>query len=436
MMGERQVQQDAMFYEFSLERLDGTIALAGPNAVLTDANGATLNGGSIQGFGKVNAGLTGTGMIMASGGTLELQTAIGNSSGPIFQIADGLSNILQVDGTVGTGNSFAFLGPNGDLGLGTDAGFNNIVSGLNVGVAGAKTNFVDIEGHTVTIQTVTGGGTTSGSVTLSDGAVLQLTGLNSTAWFANTVSDGAGGTEIFVSDVCFCRGTLILTDEGEVAVEALAVGDRVRTLSGESKPIVWIGFGRDLVTRANRLARPIVVRRGALADDVPRRDLYLTHGHALYLEGVLIPVEHLVNHRSILWDDTARVVEYYHIELADHDVVLAEGAPAESYYDASNRAQFLNTREGSEAGAKKPTYAPVLNGGDVVDNAWARLCERAGGQIECDTTDDPDLHLVVDGERLPPDGPRDPGCGRPGGGRMAVRGWWTPPGVAAPSGIR
>jgi hypothetical protein len=113
---------------------DGTIALAGPNAVLTDANGATLNGGSIQGFGKVNAGLTGTGMIMASGETLELQTAIGNSSGPIFQIADGASNILQVDGTVGTGNSFAFLGANGDLGLGTDAGFNNVVSGLNVGV--------------------------------------------------------------------------------------------------------------------------------------------------------------------------------------------------------------------------------------------------------------------------------------------------------------
>jgi Hint domain len=36
----------------------------------------------------------------------------------------------------------------------------------------------------------------------------------------------------------------------------------------------------------------------------------------------------LVNHRSILWDDAARVVEYYHIELADHDVVFAEGGSA------------------------------------------------------------------------------------------------------------
>jgi len=210
-----------------------------------------------------------------------------------------------------------------------------------------------------------------------------------------------------------------------VEVERLAVGDRVRTLSGAVKPIQWIGFGRDLVTRANRRARPIVVRRGALGDDVPRRDLYLTHGHALYVEGVLIPVEHLVNHRSILWDEAARVVEYYHIELADHDVLFAEGAPAESYYDASNRAQFQNTREGSKAGAKKPTYAPVLNGGDVVENVWARLCERAGGRIACDTTDDPDLHLVVDGERLEPAAVED--CvytfavARPPAGTLLVR---------------
>jgi glucose/arabinose dehydrogenase len=201
---------------------------------------------------------------------------------------------------------------------------------------------------------------------------------------------------------CFCRGTLILTDRGEVPVEELAIGDRVKTLSGNYKPIVWIGFGRVLVTRANRLARPIVVRRGALADDLPRRDLYLTHGHALYLEGALIPVEHLVNHRSIAWDDTARIVEYYHIEFEDHDLLFAEGALAESYYDASNRAFFQNTRERSAAGGVKPTCAPVLNRGEIVETVWAMLFERAGGQLEVDTTDDANLHLVLDGERINP----------------------------------
>jgi glucose/arabinose dehydrogenase len=201
---------------------------------------------------------------------------------------------------------------------------------------------------------------------------------------------------------CFCRGTLILTVRGEVPVEDLAIGDQVKTLSGSFKPIVWIGFGRTLVTRANRLARPIMVRRGALADDVPRRDLYLTHGHALYFDGVLIPVEHLVNHRSIAWDDTARVVGYYHIELEDHDVLFADGAPAESYYDASNRALFQNTREGSQPRVAKPACAPVLNSGEIVGKVWAQLFERAGGQLDRQTTDNADLHLVVDGERINP----------------------------------
>ncbi len=174
------------------------------------------------------------------------------------------------------------------------------------------------------------------------------------------------------------------------------------TLSGEEKPIVWIGMGRDLVTTRNSLARPIIVRQGALAEGVPASDLYLTHGHGLYLDGVLIPVENLVNHRSILWDESARVVEYYHIELEDHDVLLANGAPAESYYDASNRARFQNTRPGSAPGDATPTFAPVLNGGPVVERAWMALFERADGRIASDTTDDPEAHLVIDGLRLDP----------------------------------
>ena len=171
----------------------------------------------------------------------------------------------------------------------------------------------------------------------------------------------SGAYTIIYTDVvpCFCRGTLILTERGEVPVEKLAVGDSVVTLSDTVRPIRWIGFGRDLLTRSNKSARPVIVRRGALADNVPHRDLYLTHGHALYLDEVLIPVENLVNHRSILWDERARAVEYYHIELEDHDVLLAEGAPAESYYDAGNRALFHNTRPGSAAAGAKPTFAPV-----------------------------------------------------------------------------
>jgi hypothetical protein len=265
-------------------------------------------------------------------------------------------------------------------------------------------NMIDVKGLVYTAAVFTPG-------TAGNPGVLKLLGgtdaplqLNVDGPYSNGsfVATPSGGDTLVTLALCFCRGTLILTEHGEVPVEELAVGDRVATLSGAAKPVVWIGCGRDLVTRSNKLARPVIVRRGALADNIPTRDLYLTHGHALYLDGVLIPVENLINHHSILWDETARIVEYYHIELADHDVVLANGAPAESYYDASNRALFHNARPGSEAGKAKPTFAPVLNGGEAVERSWAMLFERAGGRIATDTTDDPDLHLVIDSRRLDP----------------------------------
>jgi len=147
--------------------------------------------------------------------------------------------------------------------------------------------------------------------------------------------------------VCYCRGTRIQTARGEVAVEHLAIGDLVITQRGEARPIVWIGTGRALATRGRRnAATPVIVRKGALADNVPHRDLRVTKGHSLYLDGVLIPVEFLVNHRSILWDDRAQEVQIYHIELETHDVLIADGAPAESYRDDGNRWLFRSANSG------------------------------------------------------------------------------------------
>ena len=83
-------------------------------------------------------------------------------------------------------------------------------------------------------------------------------------------------------------------------MEELAVGDAVLTLRGEARRIVWIGEGRVLNTRGRRTAAtPVIVRKGALAENVPHHDLRVTKGHSLYIDGVLIPVEFLVNHRSI-----------------------------------------------------------------------------------------------------------------------------------------
>jgi hypothetical protein len=201
------------------------------------------------------------------------------------------------------------------------------------------------------------------------------------------------------SALCFCSGTLILTDRGEVPVEALNIGDRAITLSHQARPITWIGNGRALVTRGRRsAATPIIVSKGALADNVPHHDLALAKGHSLFLDGVLIPAEFLVNHRSIRWDDRAQEVTVYHVELDSHDVLLANGAPAESYRDDGNRWLFRNANTGWGLPPQAPC-APVPTGG-MVDAAWRRLLDRAGPRGNLPLTGDADLQLLVDGRRL------------------------------------
>ena len=200
--------------------------------------------------------------------------------------------------------------------------------------------------------------------------------------------------------LCFCSGTRIATPGGPVPVERLAAGDLVLTHAGSVRPIVWIGVGRVAVTRGRRsAATPVIVRKGALADNVPYRDLRVTKAHGFYFDGALIPVEFLVNHRSILWDDRAREVTLYHIELASHDVLLANGAPAESYRDDGNRWLFGNASSGWDL-PPQPPCAPVLTGGPLVDAVWRRLLDRAGRRPGFVLTAEPDLHLEVDGARL------------------------------------
>jgi hypothetical protein len=217
------------------------------------------------------------------------------------------------------------------------------------------------------------------------------------------VSDGLNNSLAATSTLatlCFLYGTMIATPEGEIEVERLAAGDKMLAASGAVRTVTWAGEGRVLATRGRRgPATPVIVRKGALADNVPHTDMRVTKGHALFLDGVLVPVEFLVNHRSILWDDHAQEVSLRHIELETHDVLLANGAPAESYRDDGNRWLFQNANTGWDLPPQEPC-APVLTGGETVDRIWRRLLDRSGQHTRPPLTDDADLHLLVDGRRV------------------------------------
>src|SRR5207249_2356420 len=116
---------------------------------------------------------------------------------------------------------------------------------------------------------------------------------------------------------------------------------------GDSRRIRWIGrrgyAGR--FASANPEIMPILIRAGALEDGVPRRDLMVSPLHAMYLDNVLIPAGALVNGSSITRVDQIEKVEYFHIELDSHDLILAEGALSETFVDDDSRGMFHNAAE-------------------------------------------------------------------------------------------
>jgi hypothetical protein len=167
---------------------------------------------------------------------------------------------------------------------------------------------------------------------------------------------------------CFLSRTRIATPDQQVAIDELRIGDLVITSSGKPKPIKWIG--RNHYTRAPSKPwhpdlAPVKVARFALDGRTPHNDLYLSRGHALYLYGLLVHVEDLVNGRTITADQCADALtlDYYHIELEDHDVVLAEGAAAETFAGEDHHG-FDNAEEyerlyGSTVGPQR-NFAPVV----------------------------------------------------------------------------
>ncbi len=133
------------------------------------------------------------------------------------------------------------------------------------------------------------------------------------------------------------------TDRGPVAVESLQVGDAVRLAGGGAQAAVWIGSRTIDCARHPRpeTVWPVCVARGAFGENVLGRDLYLSPDHAVFVEGVLIPVKLLINGGSII-QVKRNHVRYFHVELPEHAVILAEGLTVESYLDTDDRANFVD----------------------------------------------------------------------------------------------
>jgi hypothetical protein len=161
----------------------------------------------------------------------------------------------------------------------------------------------------------------------------------------NTPLDTSVNTGL--SFFCFMPGTLIGTAGGAIAVEALNRGDMVITTTGASKPVGWIGRQTISTLFADPLRTlPIRIKAGALGETVPSRDLLVSPDHAILIDAVLIQAGALVNGTSIVRENNVpQTFTYYHVELDDHSLVLAENTPAETFIDNVERLGFDNWEE-------------------------------------------------------------------------------------------
>jgi autotransporter passenger strand-loop-strand repeat protein len=385
----------------------GTLISAGGSETIY---GSDLNGVVSGGYVDVASGGTATNYDVLSQGELLV-----SSAGAVVNPTIGTSGTLNLVAGAVVSGAIDFAGSGGQLTIGGLAMPTNTISGL---APGDRFDLADLSYGSGTSQAVLQNGNllkvvgTNGQVTLQLDPTQDFTGHT----FQVRQDAGTGTLVTEDGDVvpCYCAGTLIATVRGDVPVEELAIGDEVVTLLYEPRPIKWIGqrsySGR--FAHATHIL-PICIKAGALDVHQPRRDLWVSPHHAMFLEGVLIEAVDLVNGISIVQAQRVERVDYFHIELDTHSVIFAEGALSESFVDDDSRGMFQNAREFQslypEALTVRPARycAPRRAFGAEIEKTRKRIAQRAGVTYAPPPANDKPSALVIDS--------RVPELGRDGG---------------------
>lgn len=356
----------------------GTLSIARGGSLSISGTIDVTGSLSVAGTLQMSTALIGSGSVIVDGGTVQSSNA-------------GPANIASasLDFTITNGGTLSVTAPP----AGTSINFGTAAAGQTntLVIPSYVTNF------SAPVTNFGAGSVIQAGTTASTGTVTQNSGgADYTVVVGNVTLDhvqlasGVASSQLVISNgqvaACYVRGTRIATPEGERAIETLAIGEMVSTAGGAARAIRWIGrrgyAGRFLA--ASPQAQPIRIRAGALEDGVPRRDLLVSPKHAMLIDGLLVPAEDLLNGVSVRREAGLDAVEYLHIELDSHDVLIAEGAPSESFVDCDSRGIFHNA---AEYAALYPEAEPAgwrfcakraLAASPEVAAIRARLAARAG----------------------------------------------------------
>ena len=351
------------------------LAAAGGSAVFTNATLLAL------GVPADAAGVAVSGLSGVPGGT-----GVSDEIAYRFLVTPlptGVSLLLWDSGAPGQTEQFSFAAADGNTPVGTAdwtytplAPFGSASGATVGGAAGAPE---------ITTGTLPGTNPDAVVVVTPDVPITSVT-VSASAAIADTWGLALVNAVAQNGVACFVAGTALATPAGPVAVERLAPGDCVLARGAGAARIVWVGR-RSLTPRRHAdpdAVWPFRILRDAVAPGVPARDLLLSPDHAVGLGGVLIPVKYLANGQTVFQDRGFETVEYWHVELARHDLLLAEALPAESYLDTGNRDAFghqgsvltLHPQFGRNTW-ERDACAPLWGQGGPVDHVRALLLARA-----------------------------------------------------------
>ncbi len=217
-------------------------------------------------------------------------------------------------------------------------------------IVDALDNDINSTGGTLTITHINGVVVTIGdTVTLPSGETVTLNADGTmtvvgdddvdVVHFSYEVESSTGGTDVGFVTVntipCFVAGTMILTPEGEVAVESLQAGDLVMTHDDGPQPLRWIG--QRTVDAVDSFA-PVRINAGTFGD---HRELLVSPQHRVLIRDSLAELlfgetEVLVAAKDLLNDKSVRIQEggdvtYVHLLFDRHQVIFSEGLTTESF---------------------------------------------------------------------------------------------------------
>lgn len=327
---------------------DYTVNGGSTNGTFTQIEG--VRGGA--GDDSIDAAASGSNQTLDGGAGSD--TIIGGTAGDDIAGGDGDDNLTGGQGndrlTGGDGNdTFTYAPGDGD----------DTITDFNTGNTGpvgdgdlTNNDFVDLSGFYDNLSEL--------RADFDDDGVLNQSNATNTLGESVDYSDNSqfsggsltfdGATRTSFSDdntgvVCFVEGTLIETPAGQRPIESLRLGEAVTTMDNGVQSIVWIGR-RDLGPsdlRANPRLWPILIPVGALG---ARRPLLVSRQHGILLDqDRFVRAGHLAKASGparIVFN--AKHVRYFHLMFESHQVIFANGQPAESFYPGPVGLQTL-TRE-------------------------------------------------------------------------------------------